>query len=54
MTNTNRPELSNMTPAERRAFFSAAREEIVPNDRPADRSRNGTRIPRSVSHRAIR
>lgn len=27
---------------------------FIPNDRPADRSRNGRRIPRSVSHRGMR
>ena len=27
---------------------------FTPNDRPADRSKNGTRIPRSVRHRGLR
>lgn len=27
---------------------------FIPNDRPADRSRNGRRTPRSVSHRGMR
>ena len=54
MTNTNRPDTATMTAAERRAFFMQATATITMPDRPADRSRNGTRIPRSVSHRAIR
>lgn len=52
--NTRTPDLSTMTPSERRAFFSAAAPTIVMPDRPTDRSRNGQRAPRSVPRRAIR
>ena len=52
--NTNTPNLSTMTPLERRAFFSAATITTTMPDRPTDRSRNGLRAPRSVKHRAIR
>jgi hypothetical protein len=47
---TNRP----MTTAERIARFSAATPTITPNTRPADRSRNGLRTPRSVKHKGLR
>ena len=48
------PAARPMTAAERIARFSAATPAIIPNPTPADRSRNGRRNPRSVSHRAFR
>lgn len=55
MTNTDRPtkSLSEMTPFERQALFSAAKTEIVPLDRPARRLAPRARR-NSVKHRAIR
>jgi hypothetical protein len=43
-----------MTHAERLAKFSLARAEVIMPDRPADRSRNGQRIPGSVKHKGMR
>ena len=43
-----------MTHAERLARFSIATPTINWNDAPADRSRNGQRSPRSVSHKGMR
>lgn len=57
INDTNRPStipLAEMTAAARRALFSAAAPKITMPDRPADRSRNGQRNPRSTSHRALR
>lgn len=53
MTNTNNPDFSKMTHAERLAFFSAAKTETVPLDRPARRLPPRSRR-NSVKHRAIR
>lgn len=54
MINTDTATAAPMTAADRIARFSAATPTITPNTRPADRSRNGRRTPRSVSHRAFR
>lgn len=43
-----------MTHAERLARFAAATPSITMNARPADRSRNGQRTPRSVKHKGLR
>ena len=43
-----------MTHAERLARFAAATTTITMPDRPADRSRNGQRTPRSVKHKGLR
>lgn len=51
--NTNTPDTSTMTHLERIAYFSAAREEIVPLDRPARRLPPRARR-HSIRHRAIR
>ena len=50
MTNT---DILKMTPLERRAYFSKAKEEIVPLDRPARRLPPRPRR-NSVPRRAIR
>lgn len=47
---TNRP----LTHAERLARYSAAAPAITMPDRPADRSRNGQRTPRSIKHKGMR
>lgn len=51
--NNNRPDLSKMTPLERRQFFSAAKAEIVWPDRPARRLPPKSRR-NSVPRRSIR
>lgn len=51
MTNNTNAPLSH---ADRLALYSNATATINMPDRPADRSRNGMRTPRSVKHRAIR
>lgn len=53
MTNNDKAT-APLTHAERLARFSIATPTINFNNRPADRSRNGQRTPRSVSHRSFR
>lgn len=53
MTNNDTPDFSKMTPLERRAYFSAAREVIVPLGRPAKKLPPKVRR-NSVRHRSIR
>lgn len=53
MTTTNRPNIAMMTPAERRAFFSAATPEVIMNATPARRLPPKPRR-HSVRHRAYR
>lgn len=48
--NTNRP----LSHSERLARYSNAAPAITMNDRPADRTRNGQRAPRSVKHKGMR
>ena len=53
MTTTNRTE----SPATRQAEIIASRYQglkFTPPARPADRSKNGTRTPRSVRHKGLR
>ena len=57
--NTNTPDprprmIADMTPLERRIYFSSAKGELVMPDRPTDRSRNGMRGGRKQKRRAIR
>jgi hypothetical protein len=54
MTNTdNATRTALLAAIARREADRPANSFIMP-DRPADRSRNGRRIPRSVSHRGLR
>lgn len=46
--------LSDMTPLERRMYFSSAKSELVMPDRPTDRSRNNQRGSRTQRRRFIR
>lgn len=54
MTTTRTATAASTTAAADRR--KAAREALtfIPNDRPADRSKNGTRTPRSVRHKGLR
>lgn len=53
MTNNNRPDISKMTRAERLAYFSSAKEEMVMLPTRARRLPPKSRRT-SVRHRAIR
>lgn len=59
INNTNTPDprpkmLADMTPLERRIYFSSAKSELIMPDRPTDRSRNNMRGSRTTRRRFIR
>lgn len=51
---TNRSTATPITRAADRRAAERATMTFIPNDHPADRSKNGTRTPRSVKHRGLR